>query len=175
VGVGGDTGKEPIWDKSLLAKLKAPIKLAVGITMYQETFEHFDFTMKGVVQGIMDLYYDQDPASEHFTSWETFKDQVVVILIADGYANIGADFKRKAEERGFFRDSAITDTFFKTTSTNERTLMSFQEVREILKVRMETEDDPGFSDDEMAKNLVHCFQCQVPLSALGSTLELTEA
>lgn len=68
----------------------------------------------------------------------------------------------------------MTDTFFKTTSTNERTLMSFKEVTEILKVRMETEDDPEFSDDDMLKNLVHCFQSQVPLSALGSTLELTE-
>ena len=42
VGVGGLTGKEEIWDKSLLAQLKAispnGIKLAVGITMYQEDF-----------------------------------------------------------------------------------------------------------------------------------------
>ena len=70
--------------------------------------------MKGVVQGILDLYYDQDPDHDTFLNWESFRDQFVVVLIADGFVNLSSDFKLKAEERGFFKEEAITETFFKT-------------------------------------------------------------
>ena len=49
VGIGGQTGKEDIWDQSILHQLKAispsGIKLAVCICMYQEDFSQFEFTM----------------------------------------------------------------------------------------------------------------------------------
>lgn len=35
--------------------------------------------------------------------------------------------------------------------------MTFNEIREILKVRIETEDDPTLNDEDIVKNLVHCF------------------
>lgn len=92
VGVGGETGKEPIWDHSLLHQIKPSqtngkrIKLAIGITMYNEDWEEFHRTMKGVVQGIVDLYNDhQKLMKEHADSWDTFKEQFIIILLADGY------------------------------------------------------------------------------------------
>ena len=45
VGVGGDTGKEDIWDSSLLYQIKQQnpngIKLAIAITMYNEGWDEF--------------------------------------------------------------------------------------------------------------------------------------
>jgi hypothetical protein len=60
----------------LFGKLKAEakIKLAIGITMYQEKWKEFESTMTGVVQGILDLYLDQDPSSPDFLPWTLFKD-----------------------------------------------------------------------------------------------------
>ena len=60
VGVGGETGKEEIYKSSLFGRLKArgKIKLAIGITMYQEIWKEFQSTMTGVLQGILDLYLD---------------------------------------------------------------------------------------------------------------------
>ena len=54
VGIGGSTGKEDIHQDSLFGRLKAKgrIKLAIGITMYQEKWEEFQSTMTGVLQGI---------------------------------------------------------------------------------------------------------------------------
>jgi hypothetical protein len=49
VGVGGESGKEELWEESLLAKIKAKnkegIKLTIGITMYQESWNEFEATM----------------------------------------------------------------------------------------------------------------------------------
>ena len=52
-GIGGDTGVQPIWPESLLGRLKSRngeqrIKLAIGITMYNENWELFMKTMRGV-------------------------------------------------------------------------------------------------------------------------------
>ena len=76
VGVGGQSGKEEIHKDRLFGKLKAEakIKLAIGITMYQEKWKEFESTMTGVVQGILDLYLDQDPSSPDFLPWTLFKD-----------------------------------------------------------------------------------------------------
>ena len=60
VGIGGESGKEEINKESLFGKLKAEgkLKLAIGITMYQEKWKEFESTMTGVLQGILDLYLD---------------------------------------------------------------------------------------------------------------------
>jgi hypothetical protein len=81
VGIGGETGKEEIWKESLFNQIKPngnngkKIKLAIGITMYNEDWDEFHRTMKGVVQGIADLYNDhKDYMKEYAQSWDTFKD-----------------------------------------------------------------------------------------------------
>lgn len=165
VGVGGETGKEQIWEESLLAQIKVMrpngIKLAIGITMYQEAWNEFILTMQGVVQGILDLYYDQIPGSPDFLKWEQFKEQFLVMLIADGYNNIPSDFKQKADKLGFFKEQAVSDTFLKNVlnpdgkQTNQ--LMTMPEIREVLRVRMETEDDPAFDEEQIINNLLHTY------------------
>ena len=72
--------------------------------------------MQGVVQGILDLYYDQTPG-QNFINWELFKDKFIIILVSDGYKNINSNFKKLAEEKGFFREQAISDTFLKTVTS----------------------------------------------------------
>ena len=54
--------------------------------MYNEKWEEFERTMKGVVQGIADLYNDHKMnMKEHAEPWDSFKEQFIIILLADGY------------------------------------------------------------------------------------------
>jgi len=136
VGVGGDTGKEDIWNESLFHQIKPnvtngkKIKLAIGITMYNEDWEEFHRTIKGVVQGIADLYNDHKISmKEHAEPWDSFKEQFIIILLADGYQNINKEFKAMAEKNHFFREEAIKDKFFKAGADGKAAqLMSIQEI-----------------------------------------------
>lgn len=60
IGIGGDTGIINISKKGFLSKIKANcpdgIKLAIGITMYNENWDQFKKTAKGVFQTLSDLY-----------------------------------------------------------------------------------------------------------------------
>jgi hypothetical protein len=52
-GIGGSQGTQEIWPESILGRLKSRngnqrIKLAIGITMYNENWELFTRTIKGV-------------------------------------------------------------------------------------------------------------------------------
>lgn len=51
-GVGGLTGKQKIWKESLLYKIKQAnprgIKMAIGITMYNEDWQKFIRTITGI-------------------------------------------------------------------------------------------------------------------------------
>jgi len=50
---------------------------------------------------------------DHAEPWDTFKEQFIIILLADGYQNVNKEFKEMAEKNNFFREEAIKDTFFK--------------------------------------------------------------
>ena len=111
--VGGDEGEHPIWEQSLLGQIKK-VKLAIGITMYNEDWSEFTRTIKGVVQGIADMYNDHKAVmGEDAETWDQFKEQFIIILLADGYQNINKEFKTNAEKGNFFKEEAITDTFTK--------------------------------------------------------------
>lgn len=62
-GVGDLSGKQPIWKESLLYKIKQAnkkgIKMAIGITMYNEDWKLFLRTITGVCQGLIDIYNDE--------------------------------------------------------------------------------------------------------------------
>jgi hypothetical protein len=51
-GVGGLTGKQPIWEESLLYKIKQRnpngIKMAISITMYNEDWKLFIRSITGI-------------------------------------------------------------------------------------------------------------------------------
>ena len=44
-------------------------------------------------------------------SWEEFKDQFLIVLIADGYMNINQNFKENALKKGFFQHKDVDDLF----------------------------------------------------------------
>ena len=54
VGIGGPSGQCKVWKKSLLRQIKTAnpngIKLAIGITMYNENWSLFKKTILGVFQ-----------------------------------------------------------------------------------------------------------------------------
>ena len=98
--------------------------------MYNEDWDEFHRTMKGVVQGIADLYNDHKISmKEQAEPWDSFKEQFIIILLADGYQNINKEFKAMAENNHFFREDAIKDTFFKAGADGKAPqLMSIQEI-----------------------------------------------
>ena len=89
---------QDIWQESLLGRLKLRngkerIKLAIGITMYDESWDKFEKTIGGVCQGLVDIYNDElkiyrRANKEHDLTWDKFKDKFVVVLIADGFCEM---------------------------------------------------------------------------------------
>jgi len=142
-GIGGDTGVQPIWPESLLGRLKErngdqKIKLAIGITMYNENWELFIRTIRGVCQGIVDIYNDElkiyakAGKREDFT-WSKFKDKFVIVLIADGYRELtgktGEDtFPPNAKKMGIFDSSIIEQTYCNRAADGKVTLKSIDEI-----------------------------------------------
>ena len=53
-------------------------------------------------------------------------------------------------------------------------LMSFEEVKDILKVQLETDEYPSFKEEDIIKNFIHYFQTQIPLKQLGLTQKLNQ-
>jgi hypothetical protein len=103
-GVGGLSGTIPIWKESLLSKMKnknngVKIKMAIGITMYNEDWKSFLLTITGVCQGLIDIYNDEkkmhSEADKDMITWNMFKDQFVIILIADGFKELTDDKSNK--------------------------------------------------------------------------------
>jgi hypothetical protein len=76
--------------------------MAIGITMYNEEWHLVTRTLKGVAQGILDIYRDEVDLWKRAglpgkPKWKQFRDQFVVVLIADGYRELTAD---KKDEHG---------------------------------------------------------------------------
>jgi hypothetical protein len=71
------------------------------------------------------------------------------------------DFKKQAAEKGFFDDSIIKNTFMKAVTESDGKLKlqlrTMQEIRSSMHVRMETDDDPSFNQDEIIDNLLHLY------------------
>jgi hypothetical protein len=65
-------------------------KLAVCITMYNEDKAEFKNTMRGVMQNYNAMYMDENIKMR--------QEDLVVVLICDGYEKIPDDFKEYARE-----------------------------------------------------------------------------
>jgi hypothetical protein len=148
-GIGGPSGMSEIWEDSLLYKIKhasrhaGEIKMAIGITMYNEDWHLVTRTLKGIAQGIVDIYNDEveiwaksDKAQK--PDWKRFRDQFLIVLIADGYRELTAKkdpndkdipiFHTTASKLDIFDDSIIKKTFFNQEKDKPTTLMSMEEI-----------------------------------------------
>jgi hypothetical protein len=122
------SGREPIYEESLLGKLrmkyrkkqlkdpKARMKMCICICMYQEDWGAYERTMNGVQQNILDMYVENTNKGLK-QSWEDFIDQFLIILIADGFMNVGngdeggKNFRENAIKKGFFRPEHVEKIF----------------------------------------------------------------
>ncbi|CDW89133.1 chitin synthase 1 [Stylonychia lemnae] len=174
VGIGGEKGICNIWKKSLLHQLKQNnpngIKLAIGITMYNEGWSLFKKTVLGVFQAIIDIYLDQMKIGNQI-SWDQFKDKILIVLIADGYKNLKKDFKEEATRLGIFDESVITP-FLKRLehSVKREELMNLFEIKENINIKLETEDQM-YDQNNPIMNIIHCFQSQISLDVFDFQID----
>lgn len=78
--------------------------------MYNENWELFMRTIRGVCQGLIDIYNDELKLYQKqgkSLKWVDFKDKFLIVLIADGFRELtgkkGEDiFPPKAKEMGIF-------------------------------------------------------------------------
>jgi hypothetical protein len=120
--------------------------------MYQEDWDAFERTIRGVQQSLIDLYNDEidaTPAGQEPRKWNDFINDYLVVLIADGYMNIGArssetdsnNFKKNAIAKGFFKPDHLKDIFTKEDKNDpkKRNVLSIQELIEKgVKIKSET-------------------------------------
>jgi hypothetical protein len=109
--------------------------------MYNENWAEFEKTMQGVQRALIDMYNDMNMNFSKTLNWNEFTDRFVVILIADGYQNLKQDFKEKAQKLGIFHEDAIRP-FIKTLehANNREELMNIFEIREMIKIKLESDD-----------------------------------
>jgi hypothetical protein len=140
-GIGGTLGTQDIWPESILGRLKSRngkqrIKLAIGITMYNENWELFTRTIKGVCQGLVDIYNDELKLYKKkgkTLKWKDFKDKFVIVLIADGYRELtgkkGDDtFPPNAKKYDIFDESLIESTYCNKQGDGKVTLKSIEDI-----------------------------------------------
>eukprot|EP00347_Sterkiella_histriomuscorum_P019417 403341703 len=177
VGIGGIKGQGSIWKKSLLSHLKHTnpngIKLAIGVTMYNESWQEFKKTILGVFQAQIDIYLDQIKINKSY-SWDDFRDKFVIVLIADGYKNLKKEFKDQAQQLGIFEESVFRP-FVKVvehSSNNKEDLKNIFEIKEIIKIKLESEEETH-SHSEPIMNIIHCFQSQIKLGEFNFDMDPT--
>ncbi|CDW79909.1 chitin synthase 1 [Stylonychia lemnae] len=176
VGIGGQSGHRKIWKQSMLNQMKQKhpdgIKLAIGITMYNESWLLFQRTILGVLQGLTEIYLDQ-LRTNNCVCWDDFKDQVLIVLIADGYINLGSEFKEQATQLGIFDASAI-DPFIKKQEHQamKEEPMTIYDIKrsKLANILLECEDE-RYKHSIPILNLIHCFQSNIPLKLFASKLD----
>jgi len=105
-GIGGQEGMVPIWNESEVFKLSQnPIKMLVGITLYEEGWDLFQKTMHGVFVNLFELY-DQFK-SKYNNEWDRFATNFGVVAIQDGYMNLNANLKEMGEKAGIYSEQPL--------------------------------------------------------------------
>ena len=133
--------------------------------MYNEGWDEFQKTMIGVLQGLIDLYFDQLKQNSTL-SWDAFISRYVIVLLADGYKNLKTDFKARATELGIFDESVMLPFVKKIefSSTYREDLKNMFEIKELIKIKLETEDQSqGPYVQKPIMNLIHTFQSKIRL------------
>ena len=104
--------------------------------MYNENWELFTRTIKGVCQGLIDIYNDELKLYKKkgkTLKWKDFKDKFVIVLIADGYRELtgkkGDDtFPPNATDKGIFDASLIESTYCNKQADGKVTLKSIEDI-----------------------------------------------
>lgn len=79
-------------------------KMAVCITMYNEDKAEFINTMKGVMQNYNAMYMDDNIKMR--------QEDLIVVLVSDGYEKIPEDFKEYAREHKFLDEQILREKGF---------------------------------------------------------------
>lgn len=140
--------------------------MAIGITMYNEDWPLVTRTLKGIAQGIIDIYKDEAKlwtraGRSGKPNWKEFRDQFVIILIADGYRELTSKqdpnkvplFHINGSRLGIFDDNIIKDTFFKKEMGKPTTLMSIDDIADSC-MRLKPETD--ILDAEVFEEIERC-------------------
>jgi hypothetical protein len=125
--------------------------MAIGITMYNEDWKLFLRTVTGICQGLIDIYYDEKKlhldAGKQMISWNKFKDQFVIVLVADGFIDLtyrkdyknAEHFPENAKEWGIFDESLVKNNFYKKDKGKPLRLFSIEEIaEEVIRLDPET-------------------------------------
>ena len=125
--------------------------MAIGITMYNEDWKLFLRTVTGICQGLIDIYYDEmqlhQEAGKQMISWNKFKDQFVIVLVADGFKELtdpkadknAEPFPENAKEWGIFDESLVKNNFYKKDKGKPQRLFSIEEIaEEVIRLDPET-------------------------------------
>ena len=95
-------------------------------------------TMRGVCQGLIDIYndeleiYKKGDKKEDFT-WNKFKDKFLIVCIADGFKELTSktdpeSFPPNAKNMGIFDSEIIEQIYCNKTSDNKYTVKSIEEI-----------------------------------------------
>lgn len=79
-------------------------KLAVCITMYNETEDELQATLTGVIQNYNAMFMDPDLRLK--------QQEFVVVLVCDGYDRVPETLKKLAKEKGWFDERILRDKGF---------------------------------------------------------------
>lgn len=128
----------------MLGKLKercnarhSPPKLAVCITMYNEEENELRDTLQGVIENYHELRQDK---SLNFT-----KDDMVVVLVCDGFDRLTPTFKQFATDKQFYDEEVLIEKGFMNQDRTGKWVM--KEVDELVPV-----------GSDVPSNILHLFQ-----------------
>jgi len=122
-----------------ILKVKNP-RLAVCITMYNETEDELQATLTGVIQNYNAMYLDPD--------LKLRQQEFVVVLVCDGYDNVTDSFKKFAKTHGFFDEQIMRDKGY--MYKDNRGDWKMKTMRQLMR--------PEVKDDDVPKNALHLFQ-----------------
>ena len=115
-------------------------KLAVCITMYNETESELKHTLSGIMQNYNCFKFDEKTKFK--------KDDFLVVVVCDGYERIPNSFKKFARQKNLLNEELLLKEGFMTKDTNGNFQM--KSMREIL--------DPEVSEENLPENILHVFQ-----------------
>ena len=143
-GFGINGAKRKIKRQSMLGKLKercqarhSPPKLAVCITMYNEEENELRDTLQGVIENYHELRQDK---SLNFT-----KDDMVVVLVCDGFDRLTPTFKQFATDKQFYDEEVLIEKGFMNQDRTGKWVM--KDVDELVPVGA-----------DVPSNILHLFQ-----------------
>lgn len=114
-------------------------KMAVCITMYNEDESELLHTLSGVIHNYNCLRLDE---KTKFT-----KDDMLVVVICDGYERIPESFKKLAREKKFLDENMLVQKGFMVKDKEGN--LKMKNIRDLM--------DSSVADIDVPQNLLHLF------------------